>query len=207
MSGQRRPSTSSHPSSRSIPPPYGSASTMSAPPGAQRPIAAHSTDAPAPPRPPTTASTGARPAEALTGLAAQASMSLTSSSGKTSTCSAPTATALRHISLVGSSREMSNTRARRGSLITASSDGSAPSSSTALARVQACLLIEPASVARISGLPVAATIRSMSLPSRPSPTATTIGSPAFASTRSTIKVARRGRQGLRQDWGWIRICG
>lgn len=191
-SGQRRPGMSSQPSSRSIPPPYGSASTIIAPLGARRPIAAHKTEAPAPPRPPTTTITGARPAEAVEGIADKAATSLASSSGKASTCSAPTSTARRHTSLVGSSLQISRTRLRRGNCASAAIDVSAPSRTTAPARVHACLLMEPASVARTNGLPAAATIRSISLLSCRSPTATTIGCPVFAST--TPPSALRGRR-------------
>ena len=61
MSGQRSPLTASAPTSRSMPPPHGSRSTNSEP-VADNAIAAANSDAPAPPRPPTTAATGPRPA-------------------------------------------------------------------------------------------------------------------------------------------------
>ncbi|SKT80689.1 Uncharacterised protein [Mycobacteroides abscessus subsp. abscessus] len=50
----------------------------------------------------------------MEGIADKAATSVASSSGKASTCSAPTSTARRHTSLVGSSLQISRTRLRRG---------------------------------------------------------------------------------------------
>jgi len=117
MSGQRRPSSVSAPSTRSRPPPRGSQSTSSAfSPDfmAVRPTAAANTDAPAPPRAPSTASI--RPAS-LGGPSAASASAFTShgsAAGKVMTCSAPTPTAWRYMSSGAGSVVTTTTAARFG---------------------------------------------------------------------------------------------
>ena len=131
-SGQRRPSRSSAPSTRSTPPPRGSQSTSSARSplrAARTAVATANTDAPAPPRPPTTAST-APPPPPPSAAWASAATSHGSASGREITCSAPTATACFHASGGGSPETATTTPGRRGSPPSRARPGGGGSSTT-----------------------------------------------------------------------------
>ncbi len=116
-SGQRRPSSASVPSTRSIPPPRGSQSTSSTASPERAAVTATlaaNTDAPAPPRPPTTART--LPSRALGRSTTSASEVTTSSSsaGRMATPSTPNDTAAFHSACVGASVRTRSTFERRG---------------------------------------------------------------------------------------------
>src|SRR5205814_1910460 len=88
----RGPGVFSMPSNRSRPPPSGSQSTSSAPPGSRSAVkasAAASTEAPAPPRPPTTPSTKPGGSAGVSTMSANAPARSVSSSGRQITRSTP----------------------------------------------------------------------------------------------------------------------
>jgi hypothetical protein len=107
-SGQRTPAMPSPPTSRSIPPPHGSRSTSRGSVAACANAAANN-EAPAPPRPPITATTSPRVRSSRAESAASASARTSSRScvGSVRTCWAPTATAAAQIA--GSGSELSST--------------------------------------------------------------------------------------------------
>ena len=114
-SGQRRPGWASLPSAKSMPPPHGSASISSAAVAVCASAVANS-EAPAPPRPGTTATTAPRRPSSRDDSAASESSATRSPScaGNVMTCWAPTDIAACHSATSGSVRLTRTTRARRG---------------------------------------------------------------------------------------------
>ena len=162
-SGQRTPGVVSAPTSRSIPPAQGSRSTSKRIGRRLRQATANS-DAPAPPRPPITATTAPRAPSSRADSPASASSRTRSCScaGSFSTCPAPTSMAAAQVAGAGSPPVTTITCARRGNPVTAHPCAAASSSTTAAAADQAFLLTGNALPAWTTRTPTAAATRSSS---------------------------------------------